>query len=121
VSNQFSDDNPYNAPQTPPSTVGQSPFGNQEEGDATGGVIPYKNVPALIAYYCGVFSLIPCVGLITGIAALILGIMGLRTYYANRKTHGLVHAWIGVVLGGGSALVHILLILLASGAAFFGR
>ena len=29
------------------------------EGDATGGVIPYKNVPALVAYYLGVFSLIP--------------------------------------------------------------
>ena len=30
------------------------------QGDATRGVIPYKNVPALIGYYCGVFAIIPC-------------------------------------------------------------
>ena len=37
-------------------------------------MIPYKNVPALIAYYLGIFSFIPLFGL----AAFILGIMGLR-------------------------------------------
>jgi len=37
-------------------------------GDATGGVIPYKNPPALIAYYCGIFSLLPILGLVFGIA-----------------------------------------------------
>ena len=31
-----------------------------EEGDSTGGIIPYKNGPALAAYYCGVFAVIPC-------------------------------------------------------------
>lgn len=33
---------------------------DNREGDSTGGVIPYKNMPALIAYYCGVFSILPC-------------------------------------------------------------
>ena len=36
-------------------------------GDATGGIIPYKNPPALIAYYCGIFSLLPCIGLVAGV------------------------------------------------------
>src|ERR1700691_993745 len=36
-------------------------------------IIPYRNAPALIAYYLGIFSLIPCVGFVLGIAALILG------------------------------------------------
>lgn len=69
-----------------------------EQGDATGGVIPYKNVPALFAYYLGVFSLIPCFPL--GIAALILGIVGLRRVKANPAIRGTVHAWIGIIVGG---------------------
>ena len=34
--------------------------------DAAATVIPYKNAPALVAYYMGIFSLIPCVGLNRG-------------------------------------------------------
>ena len=30
-------------------------------------VVPYKNPKALIAYYCAIFSLIPCLGLPLGI------------------------------------------------------
>lgn len=71
-----------------------------EEGDTTGGVIPYKNVPALAAYYCGVFSLIPCFGAILGPVALVLGIIGLRAASHRPAIRGQVHAWIGIVLGG---------------------
>jgi hypothetical protein len=70
------------------------------EGDSTGGVIPYKNPKALIAYYCGVFSLIPCLGIAPGIAGVILGIMGLRYRAEHPETKGTAHAWIGIVLGG---------------------
>lgn len=70
------------------------------EGDATGGIIPYKNPAALFAYYCGVFSLIPFLGLFVGIPGIVLGVVGLR----KRRTHpvikGTVHAWIGIVVGG---------------------
>jgi serine/threonine protein kinase len=69
------------------------------EGDATGGVIPYKNPPALIAYYCGVFSLIPIIGIIVGIPGIILGFVGLRRRWANPPIKGAVHAWIGIILG----------------------
>jgi hypothetical protein len=69
-----------------------------EEPDATGGVIPYKNPSALIAYYCGVFSVIPCFPI--GIAGVVLGIMGLRYASAHPTARGKVHAWIGIVAGG---------------------
>src|SRR5882672_4725027 len=49
-------------------------------GDDSGlaGLIPYKNAQALWSYYLGIFSLIPCLGSPLGIAALVLGIRGLR-------------------------------------------
>ena len=47
-----------------------------EDGDATGGLIPYKNGMALASYYCGVFGLIPALGLVLGILAVIFGIVG---------------------------------------------
>ena len=70
------------------------------EGDATGGVIPYKNMPALLAYYLGLFSLIPCFGLFLAVPAFILGIVGLYKRSQNPAIKGSVHAWIGIVLGG---------------------
>ena len=33
----------------------------KEEGDKTGGVIPYKNPSALTSYYMGLFSILPLV------------------------------------------------------------
>lgn len=63
-------------------------------------VVPYKNPKALIAYYLAIFALIPCLGLPLGIAALCLGIAGLKVVRAHPNAHGKVHAWIGVILGG---------------------
>ena len=74
-------------------------------GDATGGIIPYKNPPALIAYYCGIFSLLPCIGLVAGVPAIILGIVGLRKRKATPVIRGSVHAWIGIVLGSLTTLL----------------
>ena len=70
------------------------------QGDATGGVIPYKNVPALLAYYLGLASLLPCIGIFFAVPALVLGIIGLRKRAQNPAVKGSVHAWIGIVLGG---------------------
>ena len=78
-----------------------APAHSATEGDSTGGVIPYKNPPALIAYYCGVFSLIACIPFFVPvpIAALVLGIKGLRKAKAEPHVKGQVHAWIGIVCG----------------------
>ncbi len=75
--------------------------------DATGGVIPYKNVPALVGYYLGVFSLIPLAGAILGPAALITGIIGFRAYLREPKKRGQVHAWVAIILGFLSTCAHI--------------
>ena len=83
-----------------------------ETGDATGGVIPYKNVPALLAYYCGVFSLIPCFPI--GIAGLVLGFYGLKRARANPAVRGQVHAWIGIVVGGFFGLVWLAVAVLVA-------
>lgn len=76
-----------------------------QEGDSTGGLIPYKNPSALIAYYFAVFSLIPFLGLLGGIPAVILGIMGVRYRAKNPAAKGLAHAWVGIVLGGLTTLL----------------
>ncbi|MCP5535317.1 MAG: DUF4190 domain-containing protein [Akkermansiaceae bacterium] len=75
------------------------PIHRTPASDATGGVIPYKNVPSLVGYYLGVFSLIPVIGLLLGPAAIILGIIGFRAYLKQPGRRGQVHAWVAIVLG----------------------
>ncbi len=79
------------------------------EGDATGGLIPYKNAPALIAYYCGIFSLIACIPFFfpLPLVALVLGIKGLRKAKAEPHVKGQVHAWIGIVCGAIFSIIGI--------------
>ena len=76
-----------------------APAGRDTEGDATGGVIPYKNPKALLAYYLGLFSLFPLFGLPIGIAAFILGILGLKERNKNPAIKGSIHAGIGIGCG----------------------
>lgn len=68
-------------------------------GDATGGLIPYKNSKALLSYYIGLFSALPVLGLPMGIAAVILGVKGLRAAKENPIIKGKAHAWVGIVCG----------------------
>jgi hypothetical protein len=93
-----------NTPPPLPTTPAQA-------GDSTGGVIPYKNPRALAAYYLGIFSVIPVIGFICGCIALPLGIFGLKDRKKNPAIRGSVHAWIGVIGGGLSIVVHLLIVL----------
>lgn len=72
----------------------------EQQGDATGGLIPYKNPSALLAYYLGILSGLPLIGLPFGIAAFVLGIRGLRAKKANPAIKGTAHAAIGIGCGG---------------------
>ena len=83
-------------------------------------VVPYKNTQALAAYYCAVFALIPCVGVILGYIALVLGILGLKYAKAHPEAHGKVHAWIGVILGGLCGIGYTLLIAIPLVMAMMG-
>jgi len=78
-------------------------------GDATGGIIPYKNPPALVGYYFGIASLIPVVGLVTGPIALVLGIIGLVRRAKQPAIRGAAHAWVAMIVGGGSFIVQLTL------------
>ena len=77
--------------------------------DPLGGMIPTKNGPALAAYYLGIFSVIPFLGIPMGIIALILGIKGLRRAREHPEAKGKVHAWVGIIAGGLFALLYLAL------------
>jgi len=89
-------DNPYAAPTT--QSLAVAPVGPASE-NALETVIPVKNTPALIAYYLGLFSLFPVLGLPLAVAAVVLGRRGLKNVRANPEVKGTAHAWVGVVCG----------------------
>src|SRR5439155_16793769 len=51
-------------------------------------IVPYRNKPALAAYYCGVFSFIPVLCFLLGPIALILGIFGFLKAQKSPQAHG---------------------------------
>lgn len=117
---------PLNPPTATPSgskvspvARGASPGASKEEGDVTGGIVPYKNPSALTGYYCAVFSLIPILGFPLGVAAFVLGIIGFKKYRENPVVSGAVHAWIAILGGFCTSLLWGGLIALMIFGAFF--
>ncbi len=98
----------------PPTVRGAIP--PETTGDATGGLIPYKNPPALAAYYVGIGSLVALIlfplGLVVGPIAVVLGIKGLRRRKREPEVKGAAHAWAGIVIGGLVALITLGVIVL---------
>jgi hypothetical protein len=84
----------------------------RRESDPIEGLIPYNNGMALAAYYCGVFSLIPCAGAVLGPLSIIFGILGLRRVSANPEVRGTGHAITGIVLGSLVALGHLIVLII---------
>lgn len=82
----------------------------QTADPALAGLIPYKNSCALVGYYLGVFSLIPCVGLLLGPIAVILGVLGLRAVREHPDRKGTIHAWTAIILGACATLGNLVLI-----------
>ena len=79
---------------------------NQESSGTLTSVIPYKNPMALTAYYLGIFSLIPILGAVLALPAIVLGVLGLRRHRRNPIAKGKAHAWVGISTGALSILVH---------------
>ena len=88
------------SPYASPHAGGQPHPGHAAEGDATGGVIPYKNPQALTAYYLGILGMLPLIGIVFSLPAFVLGIRGLQARKRNPVVKGSAHAWIGIILGG---------------------
>lgn len=80
-----------------PSAGTLPPRSDPTQRDPLTTLIPYRNSPALTAYYLGVFSIIPFFPIALG--AFVLGILGLRKRAREPQIGGAVHAWIGIVLG----------------------
>ena len=87
-------ENPFAGPQAQIQT-GQK----LEDGDATGGLIPYKNPQALIGYYLGYLGLLPVLGIPFAIAAIILGFLGYSKSKKNPAIRGAGHAIFAIVAG----------------------
>jgi predicted Zn finger-like uncharacterized protein len=110
------EDDKEEAPRRRPRRRREDDEGYADEGVGT--LIPYRNPKALAAYYCGVFGLIPCLGLILGPIALIFGILGLKAVRAKPRMHGTGHAIAGIVLGSLELLGHLIVgVLIAIGIA----
>ncbi|NDG64515.1 MAG: DUF4339 domain-containing protein [Planctomycetes bacterium] len=94
---------------TPPSFVpGISGTPSLVQGDATGGLIPYKNPMALTGYYFSIFSMIPFLGIFLAIAGIIFGIIGLRRLKRTPIIRGSIHAWFAIIFGALVVLVQVL-------------
>lgn len=78
--------------------------------DTLGGLFPTKNPPALAAYYLGIFSLIPLLGLPMGITAVTMGIKGLRNAREHPEVKGKIHAWVGIISAAFFAFFYLALI-----------
>ncbi len=82
--------------------------------------IPYNNPKGLLAYYLGLFSFIPCLGLVLGPAGIILGVLGLRYSSAHPEARGAGHAIAGLVLGIIGSLGNYGVLLFILSLAAFG-
>jgi hypothetical protein len=89
--------------------------------DFVGRMIPTGNKPALIAYYTSLAALVPGLGIVAGIVAVIFGVRGIRLARAHPEVRGGLHAWFGVILGGFFALVWIAGIALIVVASMAGH
>lgn len=80
------------APPTMPSPIAA-------RASTSTGLIPTANPKALSGYYCAVAGLIPFIGLPLAIAAIVLGIYGIRAWSADHAVKGIAHAWVAIILG----------------------
>jgi hypothetical protein len=91
---------------------------DDDDRDETGGLIPYKNSKALMSYYMGVFSLIPCLGVVLAIVAIILGFGGLKYLKKHPRASGAAHAYVGIILGSLVLLGHAAVAIMIAVGAF---
>lgn len=67
--------------------------------DMLGGMIPTGNPASLIAYYCSIAGLLPCLAPICAPIAIIKGRQGLAAHRENPAIAGRTHSLVGIILG----------------------
>ena len=70
-------------------------------------LVPMENRQALAAYYVGVASLIPILGIILGPAAIVYGIEGIRHARQQPAHHGKTHATFGIIVGSATTIFNL--------------
>ena len=68
--------------------------------------VEHRNEYAQGAFYLGLASLLPCGGQFIGVAAVILGILGLRACLKDPDVPGRAYSIAGIVLGAGSSILY---------------
>lgn len=94
----------YRAPLTytvhmQPNQPTEQPQQPAAERDTFQTFIPTKNPLSLWSYYCGIAGLLPFLGTLPAIAAIVTGILALRKYRENPTPGAKGHAITGIVLG----------------------
>lgn len=83
----------------PASETLTSPLSSSDPNETIRFFVPYTNPYGVISYYLGLSALLPFLGIPLGIAAVILGMIGLVKAQKNPHIRGKYHAWAGIILG----------------------
>lgn len=84
-------------------------------------LIPTKNGAALLSYYLGLFSIIPCAGLAMGVIAFISGRKALQAIKDTPGLPGATHAKVGIGCGSVGFLFNLAIVVFALALLFFGK
>ncbi|MGD9632032.1 MAG: DUF4190 domain-containing protein [Pirellulales bacterium] len=68
---------------------------------------------AIAAGYLALFSILPIVGLVPGIAAMICGFLALKSIRNDPALSGKGRAWFGIIMGGVTTLLTLVLFAIA--------
>jgi|SRR5579885_368360 len=103
----------------PPQSTASQPIGQpaarpQYQQAPPGGIvqsiIPTSNPPALLSYYCGIFSIaIPFAPILSPIA-IVSGIKGMKRIKAQPGLKGWGHALAGIIIGSITGLIALAII-----------
>jgi hypothetical protein len=80
-----------------------------------------RPISAIAAGYLALFSVLPLIGLLPGIAAIICGTTALKTIRNDPSLSGRGRAWFGIILGGLTTLVSLVFVVLAIVGAMMER
>ncbi len=97
--NTVPNSNPYTASPAPPVQTDFSRPPVPSQASLTDRLVPASNPRSLIAYYLGVFGLIPGCCVVLSPAAIVLGIMGLKHFNKHPEAGGKAHSLTGIILG----------------------
>lgn len=70
-------------------------------------LIPARNPPALMSYYCGIAGLIPALGVVFGPLSIVLGVKGLARAKELPRMQGRTHAIVGIIAGSIGCLINL--------------